>query len=210
MPDPVAVGGDVVDRAAAFDALGQLVDDRAAAAGDRGFVALLDEQPVVGAVARPALQSHQHPVAVQLLAVQREFEHALFERLLRIALQRLPGAAIPQQHRAAAVFALRDHPLEPAVVERMVLDLDRQAFFVRVEARAFRDRPAFQNPVELQPEIVVQPPRRVLLDDVGQPFLDPRSTARGRSGRLRRLPEIAFLSVEFEDHGRRSLAQFAH
>ena len=65
------------------------------------------------------------PAAVQLLAVELEFEMALREALVRIA-DRLPTAAIPDDHRAAAILALRDRAFEIAVFERVILDMHRQ------------------------------------------------------------------------------------
>ena len=53
---------------------------------------------------------------------------------MRIAL-RHPVAAVPQLHRAAAILAFRNGPFEVAVIERMVLDLDRQPLVVRIERR---------------------------------------------------------------------------
>ena len=76
------------------------------------------------AVAAP-FHAHQHPAAFEPLAVQGELQVALLQALVRIAF-RDPVAAVPQLHRAAAILALRDGALEVAVVERMVLDLDRQ------------------------------------------------------------------------------------
>ena len=95
------------------------------------LVAMLDQQPV-GALAAPAstfiavpFHAHQHPAAVQAFALKDELEVALLQAFVRITL-RQPVAAIPQLHRAAAILAFGNGALEVAVVERMVLDLDRQ------------------------------------------------------------------------------------
>src|SRR5690606_15005473 len=68
-------------------------------------------------------------------------------------------------------------------------------------------RPALQHAVQLQPQVVVQPPRRVLLDQI--------AVAAGgfllASARLRRRLEIAFLPIGVEAHQlalRRSGAAF--
>ena len=82
----------------------------------------------------------------------------------RIAM-RDPLALVPDDHRTGAVLALGDDALERGVVERVVLDMDGQPLLRRVEARPARHRPAPQHAVMLQPEIVVQPRRIVLLDD---------------------------------------------
>src|SRR5207244_11967841 len=87
--------------------------------------------------------------------------------------------------------------LERAVIEWMVLDMNCQPLLPRIEARPLRDRPALQDAVELQPEIVMKPACRVLLDHKGE------SLARRRGARrLRCLPEIAFPSVFLERHTR--------
>ena len=65
----------------------------------------LDQQPVVALFARPPVHAHQMPAALQLLAVECEVEVALWQALVRIVF-RLPGAAVPDHHRAAAVLAL--------------------------------------------------------------------------------------------------------
>src|ERR1700738_938739 len=84
--------------------------------------------------------------------------------LLRIAL-RLPSAAVPDDHRARAIFALRNVAHEIKVFDRVVLGADRKPLFADREARAFGDSPAFQDSVHLEPQIVMQPARRVLLND---------------------------------------------
>ena len=115
------------------------------------------------------------PTAVQLLAVELELEMALGKALVRIA-DRFPAAAIPDDHRAAAILALRDRALEVAIFERVILDMDRQTLLARHQARPARHRPALQHAVHLEPQIVVQASGGVLLDDVavalagGQPF----------------------------------------
>ena len=115
-------------------------------------------------VARLAPHSNQMPAAVELFAHELEIEMALGETLVRIA-DRRPGPAVPDQHRAAAVLALRDRPLERAVFERMVLDRDRKPLLAGDQARAARHRPALQDAVQFEPKIVVEAPRVVLLHD---------------------------------------------
>ena len=60
-------------------------DDRVAAARHRRLVALLDQEPVVACRGRhgAAAHPHQHPFAVQLFAVEREFERRPWHRPLR-------------------------------------------------------------------------------------------------------------------------------
>src|SRR5204863_5667289 len=95
------------------------------------LVTMLDQEPVsaLAAIACTVFHAHEHPAPPELLAGDREFELALAQRAIYVAgfLLRHPEAAIPQHHRAAAVFPFRDRALEVAVVERMVLDLNRQS-----------------------------------------------------------------------------------
>src|SRR5205085_154143 len=76
----------------------------------RGRVAVLDEQPgaLVARAAAAARGVYQHPRAAELLAVQRKLELALGDGALDVGLVGLPGAAIPDHHRPAAVLVLRD------------------------------------------------------------------------------------------------------
>ena len=113
---------------------------------------------------------------------------------MRILLRR-PGAAVPDHHGAAAVFALRDGAFEGVVFDRMVFGLDREPLLARHQARAAGDRPALHHAVELEPQVVVQPRRRVLLDDEAVAL-----GARLAAARLRRHAEFPFLAVDVECH----------
>ena len=97
---------------------------------------------------------------------------ALGVALVRIAFGR-PGAAIPDHDGAAAIFAFRDGALEGVVFDRMVLDVNGEAFLVGIEARPARHRPALHHAVEFQPQIVMQPPRGMLLNDIAGPPAAP-------------------------------------
>src|SRR5262249_26031485 len=150
-------------------------DDGVAAPRLRRLVLLLDEEPVVGAVAPPAPYAHEVPAPGELLAMQPELEvpflvGALGIEVLVLAVERerLPGAAVPEEDGAAAVLALRDDPLEVAVVDGVVLDVDGEALLAGVEARPLGHRPALQDPVELEAEVVVEAAGVVLLDDEGE------------------------------------------
>src|SRR5262245_40268930 len=87
---------------------------------------------------------------------------ALVEPEVRIALGN-PAAAIPHDHRAAAVLALWDIALELEVLHRVVFGLDCEALVVGDEARTVRHRPALEHAVELEPEVVMEPPGSVHL-----------------------------------------------
>ena len=148
-------------------------------------------------LARLRFHAHEMPLASQLLAVQVELEvpFLVAERGIEIG---GPGALVPDHDGAAAVLAFGDDALEAAIVERMVLGQHGQPFLAGDQARPLRHRPALQHAVELEPEVVMQAPRRVLLDDIG--VAGRRSLA---ARRLRRLGEVALgvIGVEGLGHG---------
>ena len=96
------------------------------------FVAVLDQEPV-GALAAVAVAPHPHqnPAALQLVAVQGELQVALLEAALGVI--GFPGAAIPQHDGAAAILAFGNGAFEITVIERVILDLDRQPLVVRID-----------------------------------------------------------------------------
>ena len=136
------------------------------------------------------MHAHEVPAAAQLLAVEVELELALAIAFARIV-DGDPFAAIPHDHGAGAVLSLRDHALEAAVAERMVLDVHGHAPHMRIEARALGNRPALERAVELEPEVVVQAPRGVLLDHEREAF----GLARDFAFRFRGDAEVALLAV---------------
>ena len=119
------------------------------------LIVLFDEQPVVAFLAGPAMHADQVPAAVQLFALKGECEVALCQAFVRIAF-RLPMATVPDHHRAAAIFALRNRAFEFVVGYRMILNLDCQPLFAGHKARPARHRPAFHHAVEFETQIVVQ------------------------------------------------------
>ena len=186
-------GGDFFHRAARGDGA-ILVENIVGLAFFGELVAVLDQQPV-GALAAAAVvaHAHQHPTAVQLLAIQRELQVALLEAGLGSV--GFPVAAVPQLHRAAAILSLGNGAFEIAVIERMILDFHREPLVVRIERGPAGDRPGFEHAVEFEPEIVVQPGRGVLLDHEATPL-------RGRdldfARRLRGLLEVPLLPIDGE------------
>ncbi len=92
-------------------------------------------------------------------------EVALFDILRALARDRRPSAAVPQHHRAAAIFARRDRALEIGIGQRMVLGADREALLVGVDARPARHRPALEHAVDFETEIPMEARGVVLLDD---------------------------------------------
>src|SRR5437762_8750329 len=158
----LAAGGDVFDAAPRFDALRRFLEQVGAMPGPRFTVALLDQQPRFLAFLAPALHAHQRPAATQLLSGQRKFQMTLAIAPPRIAFG-APCSAVPEHDRSRAVLLFRDHALEVAIGERMILDVDGEPLVRRIEAGALRHRPAFERSVELETEVVVQAAGRVLL-----------------------------------------------
>ena len=103
-----------------------------------------------------------------------------------VALGERPRSPVPDDHVAAAVLAGGDHALEVEVVERVVLDVGRQALHVGVERRTLGHRPAEQDARRLQAEVVVQPARPVPLHDEAPPVGGRRVGAPrlGRQGEV--------------------------
>ncbi len=97
--------------------------------------------------------------ALDPLAVERH------RHLLVGPLERLVGAPVPDLHRPRPVLALRDLALEGQVLERVVLGVDRQPVLLRMRRQPLRQRPRDGHPVALQPQVPVQAPGVVLLDD---------------------------------------------
>jgi hypothetical protein len=74
----------------------------------------------------------------------------------------------------------------------VILNLDREPPGAGNEARPFGDRPALHHPVELEPQIVMQLPRGVLLNDVLVTLATTEAPARlGRQVKLS-LPMVDF------------------
>ena len=79
----------------------------------------------------------------------------------------------------------------------MVLGPDGQPLVGRIEAGSPGDSPAEESAIPFEPEIVVQPRRIVLLNQVGE-FAFPRlNPFRPRLGRL---SEVPFALIFFEGH----------
>ena len=188
------VHGDLVHRAVSCYAGSLLLEELSGpVAGSSVVVLFLDEQPVFSLSI--AVHADQVPAALQTLPVQIESEMPFFQARLRIGLG-LPRAPIPQHDRAPAILTLGNRPFKRAVRQRMVFSADRQSLVSGIQAGPFGYRPAQQNTVEFQPEIVVEPCRIVLLNEVGKTLpVDRRLRAR-----LRRLFEIALPFVFFESH----------
>src|SRR5690606_6071228 len=143
------------------------LDDVVLVTGTRRVVALLDQQPLflVAAAAQP--RTYQRPVPGQLLAHQGELELSSSIGGRRIALG-LPDAMVPDDHVARAIVAFGDAALEAGVIQRVILDMYRQALLRWVQARPLGHRPALQGAVQLQAKIVVQATSIVFLHHESQ------------------------------------------
>src|SRR5215831_15053810 len=199
MPHAVLRRGDLLDGPAGCHALRLGLDDRPQPARRGLCVSLLDEKPaaLVATALPPGADLDECPASMELLAIQRELQRACAIGLVRVA-DRLPGAAIPDKHSAAAVLALGDDALEVAVLDRVILDVHGQPLVRGIEARPLGDRPALENAFELEPKIVVEPRGGVLLN---------HERARRRAGLVRHLTrrlgcflEIALATILVKPH----------
>jgi hypothetical protein len=73
------------------------------------------------------------------------------------AVLRVECACIPDHHRPGTALAVGDHALEVGVFESMVLGAYGQMFPGRVHGRTFGHRPGYQNRIDRQSEVIVQP-----------------------------------------------------
>ncbi len=151
-------------------------------------VALLDQEPVFPLLPLGVLHADKRETALQPLAIERKFESACVQTGGRIALG-CPPTPIPQHDRPGAVSCGND-PLEFAIVDRMILGPDREPLDGGIEAWPLRHRPALQDAIEFQAEVIVQPPRVMLLHDEEVPL-----RLFEFAGWLRRASEVALLPV---------------
>ena len=132
-------------------------------------IPLLDQQPARLALAGPGLDADQDPDTDHPVALHAEFQLTsgqISGSIEFLAVQDVgPCAAVPNNDGATAVLALGDRALERGVVDRVILDLDRQALLRRVRGRAARDSPGFEHSAKFKPQVVVQPGRGMFLHD---------------------------------------------
>ena len=79
----------------------------------------------------------------------------------------------------------------------MVLDLHREPLVVGVERGALRHSPGLEDPVEFQPQVVVQMRRRMLLDDETETLCFPDCGVAAGLCRLRKIPFGTIFSEQF-------------
>ena len=151
---------------------------------------LADEQPLLPRL--PLLEPHERPHALELVAPQFEQELAVLQSLLRI-LEHDAAPDVPHDHLAAAVLARRNYALELDVLDGVVLDVDGELLVGGIGRDPLWHCPRDEDAPDLQAQVVVQPGRRVQLDDE---HADPR---RGRPPEgLRRALGRSLLTVLLE------------
>ena len=109
-------------------------------ARSRRRAALAEQQPVL--LLAVELCRHERPDALRAPAFEPEGEAAV-----PLLLEELVGARVPDLHRARPVLARGNHALERRVVERMILDVDREVSLAGLEREALRHGPARERPV---------------------------------------------------------------
>src|SRR5262249_55019769 len=108
---------------------------------------------------------------------------------------RMPPAGTQTHPGPAAILPLGDGPLECVVFDRMVFHMDRKALLTGNEAWPARDGPPLHPPAKLQPQVIMQTPRRVLLDDELMAFASMDAPPR-----LRGQIELAFPAIYLKAH----------
>src|SRR5208337_96400 len=162
----------------------------------RESISFLDQEPI--GLVRPAgraMHAHQNPIAFELLSEQFELELAVDQALFCIAVR---GALplVPSHHATAAVLPLRNRSFESVILPRVVLYLHREPLVAGIVARALCHRPTFQNPIQAESEVAMQPSSRMFLHHERQSFhLAPHSRFALIASRLSRHAEVALRLV---------------
>src|SRR3989475_3665575 len=120
------------------------------------------------------------PLSPKFRAMQSESHDALRERSDCVAScgsDHVKFAEVPHDDFARAIVPFGEGSLEQEVVERVVLNMNREALYLGVFAWPFRDRPRQEGPADFQPEVIVEIP--------GPVFLDSESGSRGSGPRIR-------------------------
>ena len=150
---------------------------------------MLDQQPFIfrSGLAQP----YDHEASAQFLAVESKFQFAPRQLVARtqISFRRI-APLVPDNDLAAAVLALRNRPFEFSVLERMIFHLHCKPLVAGIHRRPFRHGPRFQDAVNFQSQVVVQPRSGVLLHHKNA-IAGTANTAR----RFRSLVEMPFLPI---------------
>src|SRR5437868_2021593 len=127
---------------------------------------------------------HERPDALEPLPV--EADRQLTVPLL---LDELVGAVVPDLDRPSAVLPGGDLAGERRILQRVVLDVHREGAAPGLERHPLGHRPGGEDAVPLEPEVVVEAPRVVSLDDEDRPAAAPATEGLGR------LPGVALALV---------------
>ncbi len=126
-----------------------------------GVSVLAQEKPVPRIPVE--VRRDERPEALQAVSVEPHREAAVL-----LLLDQLVGATIPDLDRPGAVLTGGYLSLEVGVGERMILDVNRQVTLGARHGHALRHRPAREDAAPLEPQVIVEPARRVPLDDESQ------------------------------------------
>jgi hypothetical protein len=121
------------------------------------------------------------------------------EPTVALPLDELERAVVPDLDGAGAVVARRDLALECRVVEGMVLDVDGERTLAGLQGDALRDGPGRERAFQLEPEVVVEPPSVVALDDEDRLLLAALALRRERLGRGAAVP-LLFVFTQLLGH----------
>ncbi len=147
---------------------------------------------------RPRPHADQMPPASQPAAFERDVEVAFPKSLVRIG-GGAPSPPIPHDHRTAAILALGNVAFEIEVLHRVIFGANGEPLLADDHAGPSRHRPALERAVELEPQVVVNAARIVLLHH--ELPAAPLPSLRLRLGGAR---EIALLPVVLERVATRS------
>jgi hypothetical protein len=150
------------------DALRPPGEDVEARGRPRRGILLLHQKPAppVFSAVLPALfraKPHHGPASFELLPVKVEFQLSGPVGGTRVR-ERSPRPAVPEQNGPGAVLARRNDALECAVFDGMVFRFHREPLLGGLQAGSPGYRPALQDAVEFEPEVVMEVRCRVLLD----------------------------------------------
>ena len=194
LPCAVGLGGNLFHRPPG--------DDRAVigAGGNRaGVVSRFDHQPGVVVTVFLWPYPDKRPISLQLLTFEMEEQFAFPQGFSWPALQRFADAGIPQHHGTCSIVAGWNRPFEVRVIHWMILDLHGQAFLALDSGHALGQGPGLENPVQFQPEIIVQASSSMFLDDKKESFAGSATHGSDALG-LARAGEIPLRLVSSQAH----------
>src|SRR5690349_534866 len=163
-PDRLVGTADFLEQAAARNTPGLACGDVSFFIAARFGVALFDQEPVLLANIGRLTHSHERPTAAQLVSTELEVQTPAAIARVCVSL-RLPCTLVPDHNASGAILIRWNRAFEAGVLQRMVFDMNREAFVAGIQTRALRHRPALEGAIELQTKVVVQATRLVHLDD---------------------------------------------